>query len=61
MKLNQIVSIDLKPGKDKLIIYMIDVITRYTRAAFIENKCKETVISKVIEFWLSILQLSFYG
>ena len=61
MKFNQIVRIDLKPRKDKLIIYIIDVVTRYTRAAFIENKSKETVSSKVIEFWLSILQLSFYG
>ena len=53
MKFNQIVSIDLKQ-RNKLIIYMIDVITGYVRAAFIENKCKKTVISKVVELWLSI-------
>lgn len=48
MKFNHIISIDLKHKNGKLIIYMINVVTRYTRAAFIENKCTETVISKVI-------------
>ena len=44
MKFNQIVRIDLKQRNDKLIIYMIDAVTIYTRATFVENKCKETVI-----------------
>lgn len=48
MKFNHTISIDLKHKNGKLIIYMINVVTRYTRAAFIENKCTETVISKVI-------------
>ena len=48
MNFNHIISIDLKHKNGKLIIYMINVVTRYTRAAFIENKCTETVISKVI-------------
>lgn len=48
MKFNHIISIDLKHKNGKVIIYMINVVTRYTRAAFIENKCTETVISKVI-------------
>lgn len=48
MKFNHIISIDLKHKNGKLIIYMINVVTRYTRAAFIENKCTETAISKVI-------------
>lgn len=48
MKFNHIISIDLKHKNGKLIIYMINVVTRYTRAAFIENKCTEAVISKVI-------------
>ena len=30
MKFNQIVSIDLKHKNYKLIIYMIDIVTRYT-------------------------------
>ena len=54
MKFNQIVSMDLKQWKDRWIIYMIDVVTRYTRASFINNKKKETIIAKVIELWLAI-------
>ena len=54
MKFNQIVSIDLKQWKDRWIIYMIDVVTRYTRASFIKNKQKDTVVAKVNEMWLSI-------
>lgn len=60
MKFNHIISIDLKHKNGKLIIYMITVVTRYTRAAFIENKCTETVISKVIvviHIWLTELFL----
>ena len=33
---------------------MIDVEIRYTRASFIKNKQKSTVVAKVIEMWLSI-------
>ena len=40
IKCNNIVSIDLKQRKDKLIIYIIDVVTQYTRAAFITKQKK---------------------
>ena len=42
---NNIVRIDLKQRKDKLIIHMI---------AFIKNKTKETVVEKIIELWLPL-------
>ena len=48
MKLNQVGRIDLKKYKNKWIIYLIDVVTRYTRATFVENKFKETIVSKII-------------
>ena len=63
MKFNNIVSIDLKQCKDKLIIYMIDVVTQHTRAAFIKNKTKETVVEKILKCDLSYLvqQMFFNG
>ena len=48
MKLNQVVTFDLKKYKNKWIIYLIDVVTRYNRANFVENKFKETIVSKII-------------
>ena len=54
MKFNNIVNLDLKRYKDKLIIYMIDVITLYTRPAFMKNKTKETVVEKIMELWLPL-------
>ena len=44
----------IKQKKDKSIIHMIDVITKYTRVSFIENKCKDTVINRAFEFWVSL-------
>ena len=34
--------------------YLSDVATRYTRANFVENKCEEAIVSKIIQLWLSI-------
>lgn len=33
---------------------MIDVVTKYTRAAFIKNNTKETVVNKITESWLPL-------
>ena len=33
---------------------MIDVITLYTRPAFMKNKTKETVAEKIMELWLPL-------
>ena len=54
MKFNQVVCMDLKQYKNKWIIYLTDVVTRYIRADFLENNCKETIVGKIIQLWLSI-------
>ena len=47
-------SLDLKEWNGRHILYMIDMVTRYTRAKFITNKRKETVVSTLLEMWISI-------
>ncbi|XP_066921692.1 uncharacterized protein [Clytia hemisphaerica] len=54
MKFNEVVSIDLKERNGKHILYLIDMVTRYTRADFFKSKEKHVVISKIIELWLPI-------
>ena len=54
MKFNEVVSIDLKERNGKHILYLIDMVTRYTRADFVKSKEKHVVISKIIELWLPI-------
>ena len=54
MRFNQVVSLDLKEWKGQYILYLIDMVTRYTRAHFIPNKRKETVVNKIIELWLPL-------
>ena len=46
--------INFKQRKNKLVIYMIDVVTKYTRAVFIKNNTKETVVNKITESWLPL-------
>ena len=38
MKFNEVVSLDIKVRKDGYILYMIDMVTRFTRATFLKNK-----------------------
>ena len=54
MKFNQMVSIDLKERNGRLILYMIDVVTRYTRDIFIKSKKKEVIVDMIIQLWMSI-------
>ena len=49
MKFNQMVSIDLKERNGRLILYMIDVVTRYTRAIFMKSKKKEVIVEMIIQ------------
>ena len=46
--------INVKQRKSKSIIFIMDVDTRYTTAAFIDNKRKETKINKIIGLWYLI-------
>ena len=50
MKFNEIVSIDLKFRKEDIIMYMIDIVTRFTRATFVPNKTKEVIIENIIKY-----------
>ena len=47
------VSIDLKERNGRLILYMTDVVTRYTRAIFIKSKKKEVIVDMIIQLWMS--------
>ena len=49
------VSIDLKERNGRFILYMIDVVTRYTRAIFIKSK-KEVIVDMIIQLWMSIFR-----
>ena len=53
-KFNEIVTGDLKVRNGKLILYLIDIFSRFTRAIFIPNKKPETVIGKIISIWTSL-------
>ena len=54
LQFNQVVSIDLKERNGRYILYIIDIVTRYTRAQFIKNKRQQTIVNKIIELWLSV-------
>ena len=54
MNFNEIVSLDLKHRNTKMILYMIDVVARFTRATFVRDKTKEVVINAIIKLWLSL-------
>ena len=63
MRFNYVVTLDLKQWKQKHILYMIDMATRYTRAQFIPNRNKETIVTKIIELWVSLFgaPIMFYA
>ena len=54
---NQILTIDLKEwetkGKKTYIIYMIDMFSRLTAGAFVNNKHPETVVNCLLEHWIT--------
>ena len=49
---NQVVSLDLKIRGDTIILYMIDIFTRYTLATTIPNKNPESVVKALIRTWI---------
>ena len=54
---DQILSVDLKEWRGKsnkrYICYMIDMFSRLTSAAFIQNKLPDTVVNCILEHWIS--------
>ncbi len=51
---NEKVAIDLKKWKSGHILYMIDMYTRLTQAAFIPNKNPEHVITAILVKWIAV-------
>ena len=49
---NQILSVDLKIWKDKYILYMIDVFTRFTVGEIIKDKQPETIVNTIMRYWI---------
>lgn len=49
---NQVLSLDLKIRGDKIILYMIDVFTRYTLGTTIRSKSPEHVVKALIRTWI---------
>ena len=49
---NQLLSVDLKIWKDKYILYMIDVFTRFTVGEIIKNKQPETIVNTIMRHWI---------
>ena len=50
---NEKVAIDLKIWKGGYILYMIDMFTRYTQAAFLTRKLPEQVLDAIMEKWVA--------
>ena len=51
---NEKVAIDLKTWRGGYILYMIDMFTRYTQAAFITRKNPEQVVNAILEKWVAV-------
>ena len=49
---NQVVALDLKIRGDKIILYMVDLFTRYTLGVTIKNKQPEQVVKALIKTWI---------
>ena len=50
---NEKIAIDLKVWKGGYILYMIDMFTRYTQAAFLTRKVPEQVVDAIMERWVA--------
>ena len=55
---NECIALDLKfvniRDKNYIILHMIDVFTRYSQAAIIQSKKKETIVNAILKQWVSI-------
>ena len=49
---NQVVALDLKIRGDKIILYMVDLFTRYTLGVTIKSKHPEQVVKALIKTWI---------
>ena len=51
---NQRVAIDLKKWKDKWILHMVDMWSRYTMSVFVNRKVSSGIIDRIMEFWIGV-------
>ena len=51
---NETVAMDLKVMGERYILHMIDHATRFSAAAVISSKRKETIVKGVLEYWVRI-------
>ena len=49
---NEIVTMDLKIWKGKIILYMIDAFTRYTMAVVVQRKEPEMIVDAMMKSWI---------
>ena len=50
----ELVAMDIKYCENHLVLYLIDHATRFSSAAIVRSKHKDTIISKVFQIWIFI-------
>ena len=53
-KFNEVVAMDLKFFKGKIILHLIDHLTRFSAAAVLSSKKPEEVIKNIFRIWISV-------
>ena len=51
---NEVVAMDLKMFEGKWILHLIDHLSRFSAASFINSKNPEEIIQKIFEIWISV-------
>ena len=51
---NEVVAMDLKVIENKLVLHLIDHVTRFSAAAVVTSKKKEEIIQHLFAMWISI-------
>ena len=51
---NETVALDIKVMQGRMVLHMIDHLTRYSSACVLRNKTKETIVKAVLEYWVRI-------
>ena len=51
---NQRVAMDLKKWKEKWILHMVDMWSRYTMSVFVNRKVSSGIIDRIMEFWVGV-------
>ena len=54
IEFNEVVAMDLKVIEHKLVLHLIDHVTRFSAAAVVKSKKKEEIIQHLLTIWISI-------